>query len=70
LFFSQNLPICSDKKQYFLQNSRAFQERDFLKNVFNNSEDNFHIYSFADYGYFGEVIIKTKGNKKKFANLQ
>lgn len=54
------------EKQYFLQNSRAFQERDFLKNVFNNSEDNFHIYSLADYGYFGEVIIKTKGNKNVF----
>jgi predicted RND superfamily exporter protein len=63
LFSSQNLPICrigilrleietNIEKQYFLQNSRAFQERDFLKNVFNNSEDNFHIYSLADYGYF------------------
>ena len=54
------------EKQYFLQNSRAFQERDFLRNVFNNSEDNFHIYSLADYGYFGEVIIKTKGSKNIF----
>lgn len=54
------------EQQYFLQNSRAFQERDFLRNEFNNSEDNFHIYSLADYGYFGEVIIKTKGNKNVF----
>lgn len=46
--------------QYYLDKSRAFQDRDFIRRTFPQNEYNFQPHALSDLGYFGEVIIRTK----------
>lgn len=52
--------------QYYLDKSRAFKDRDFIRKTFSQSENNFHVHALSDLGYFGEIIILATGERNIF----